>query len=62
MTCAICLKEIENPNQAWKQSVGWVSPRGSKGMTAAHPTGKLAHSECVVLLKAGISSEQEVMV
>lgn len=57
--CEICGEAIGNPNHAWKQTMGWVSPRGSKAMTASHPTGALAHYQCITLLKAGINPRQE---
>lgn len=53
MTCALCGQEIlgDDRRAAWKQMVGWVSPQGSKAMTATKPTGALAHATCIVRLK-----------
>jgi hypothetical protein len=61
IVCKLCGKTIESPRQAWKESVGWVSPNGAKAMTGAHSTGEFAHAECVSLLKLGISVEQEAL-
>ena len=61
MICKLCGKEIENVRQAWKEQTGWVSPRGAKGMTQAHPTGALAHAECISLLRAGVQLDQQAL-
>ena len=62
MTCKLCGREIANPNQAWREQTGWVSPKGAKSMTGAHPTGELAHPECISLVRAHVSVTQEAMV
>jgi hypothetical protein len=56
--CSLCGKPILNPRRAWRESKGWVSPDGAKGMTLAKPTGQVAHAECVSLAKHGVSPEQ----
>ena len=58
MVCKLCGRPIDSPRSAWKESKGWVSPHGAKGMTLAKPTGELAHPECVQLLKVGVNIEQ----
>ena len=60
--CKLCGREIERPRQAWREAVGWVSPRGAKGMTAESKTGELAHPECISLLRAGVDVRQESLV
>ena len=59
MTCKLCGKPITEPRHAWRESVGWVSPVGAKGMTLATQTGQLAHSECVNLLRLKVPVAQE---
>lgn len=60
--CALCQQEVFEPKKAWKQMVGWVSPHGSKAMTQTHPTGAVAHAECIVALKQGVSVTQERLI
>jgi hypothetical protein len=62
IACKLCGKEIEQPRQAWREAVGWVSPIGAKGMTAERKTGELAHAECISLLRAGVDVRQETLV
>lgn len=38
MTCKLCGREITEPKKAWREHIGWVSPRGAKGMTGASNT------------------------
>lgn len=57
--CKLCGREITDPRRAWKESTGWVNPTGAKGMTLAHPTGELAHDECVNLLRLKVPINQE---
>lgn len=59
--CKVCGQPIENTRQAWRESTGWVSPVGAKGMTLAHPTGELAHPECISLLRAGVDVRQQAL-
>lgn len=61
MTCKLCGREIESVRSAWKEQTGWVSPRGAKSMTQAHPTGALAHGDCISLLKSGINIQQTTL-
>jgi len=60
--CKLCGNEITKPRHAWKESIGWVSPAGAKAMTLAHPTGELAHQECISLAKVGVHVGQETFV
>ena len=60
--CSMCGRPIENPRRAWRESTGWVSPDGAKGMTLAQQTGKLAHAECVSLAKHGVSVGQQRLI
>ena len=62
LICKVCGKPITQPRSAWRESIGWVSPSGAKGMTAAHQTGELAHAECVALLRSGVNLEQRALV
>lgn len=57
--CKLCGEPITEPRQAWRESIGWVSPHGAKGMTLAVQTGALAHDQCIRLKKLGIQPEQE---
>ena len=64
MTCSLCGRPIETPEEqrrAWKQMVGWVTPRGSKSMTGAKPTGAFAHETCITRIRAGLSVEQNAL-
>lgn len=61
MTCKLCGEEITEPRQAWRESIGWVSPHGAKGMTLATQTGQLAHDSCIRLMKLGIAPKQETL-
>jgi hypothetical protein len=59
--CELCGGAIEEPRDTWRQVAGWVKPPGGKGSTAvvkAVPTGKVAHSVCIVALRAKVSPEQ----
>ena len=58
MTCKLCGREITETKKAWREHIGWVTPKGAKGMTGAHNTGALAHPECITLLRAKIGIEQ----
>ena len=62
MTCKLCGKPIDSHAQAWREQVGWVSPRGAKSMTGARATGELAHPECISLLRSGVAVRQEALV
>jgi len=62
IACKLCGREILEPRQAWREAVGWVSPRGAKGMTAERKTGELAHAECISLLRSGVDVHQETLV
>lgn len=62
IACKLCGKEIVSPRTAWKEQTGWVSPVGAKGMTLAHPTGDLAHAECVNLIRLGVDVKQESLI
>lgn len=62
MNCSLCgkpMETLEDEKRAWKQMVGWVSPKGSKAMTGAKPTGARAHDTCVLRLRMKLSIEQE---
>jgi hypothetical protein len=61
VNCSLCgrpMETLEEERNAWKQMVGWVSPKGSKAMTGAKPTGARAHATCIVRLRHGLSIEQ----
>ena len=57
--CKLCGKPIDDPRNAWREAVGWVTPRGAKGMTGERKTGQLAHPECITRMRAGFSPEQD---
>ena len=62
LACKLCGKQILDPRRAWRESKGWVSPDGAKGMTLAKQTGEAAHAECVSLAKYGVSPEQQKLI
>ena len=62
MTCKLCGRPLENVRQAWREQMGWVSPKGAKSMTGAKPTGELAHPECVSLLRSRVAVGQDSLV
>lgn len=58
LRCSLCNRELDDPREAWRESAGWVSPRGAKGMTGAHQTGRLACSTCITAIRAGVAPTQ----
>lgn len=59
IACKLCGQPVADPRDAWREAIGWVTPRGAKGMTAERKTGELAHPECIGKLRLGISPEQD---
>jgi hypothetical protein len=60
--CKLCGQSVDDPREAWRESVGWVSPHGAKAMTGAQQTGELAHATCVAAIRAGVNAGQVSLV
>lgn len=56
IVCKLCRIPIvgDDLRTAWKESAGWVRPKGADSMVGRHDTGELAHADCILKLRHGV--------
>lgn len=60
--CCRCGKEIEEPEKAWQQVIGWERRRrkgGTNHVALREPQQKWTCVECMIRLQQGFSAQQE---